>query len=151
MAYRPPFAYIDKYDDFEVEIFIKYIKVESAAVICLILTHIERTDIMTDLFDSMDEDSIKVAEIAAKMLNVSDASKHIVRIVNKTVKEQMTNRLKNAYRLNTRGNRKKVLASISAMNKTTLRPVLDELESVDKSVFREIVQVVGEHHPEKLI
>lgn len=149
--YRPPFAYIDKYDDFEVEVFIKYIKAESAAVICLILTHMERTDIMTDLFDSMEGDSIKVAEVAAKMLNVSDADKHIVRIVNKTVKEQMTIRLKNAYRLNTRNNRKKVMASISAMNKNTLRPVLDELEGLDKTLFREIVQGVGEHHPEKLI
>ncbi len=151
MAYRPPFAYIDKYDEFEVDVFIKYIQSESAAVICLILTHVERTDIMTNLFDSMEEDSEKVADVAAKMLNVSDASKKIVRIVNKTVKDQMSHRLKDAYRLDTRNNRKKVLASISAMNKNTLRPVLDELEELDQSLFREIVKGVGEHHPEKLI
>ena len=106
---------------------------------------------MTNLFDSMEEDSEKVADVAAKMLNVSDASKKIVRIVNKTVKDQMSHRLKDAYRLDTRNNRKKVLASISAMNKNTLRPVLDELEELDQSLFREIVKGVGEHHPEKLI
>ena len=149
MAYRPPFSYIDNYDTFEVGVFSEYIKTESAAIICLVLTHVERTDIIRSVFEAIEEE--KVAEIVIRMLNISEASKKTVMIVNKTIKAQMNIRLKDAYRLDTLDNHRKVLESVSTMNKESLKLILDKLESTNVELFTEIVQGVEKYHPEKLV
>jgi len=159
LAYQKPFAYIDKYNDMELELFFDFIQFENPATIALILTNVQRDDILSKLFEHMDnfEGDYRMItfdqhSILISMMTIGTVvSSTVIKLVNKMVKETMDKKLKNLYKLDTSKNKTKVANALANASGKTLSQLLESINEVDEIFYKSIVSEIEKTNPEKLI
>jgi len=142
-----PFSYINALEEPNLERVVEFLTVEHPQTIALVCLHLNE-EVLTVIFNKMNSDL--VSEVILRMLNVSDISKKVINVVDRSFKKKLKFYDK-FQRFQTKITIDRLEMSLLAMKDKALRNTLNNINQVNEDAFEKLTKKIFEDNPQRLI